>query len=124
MRFLTQDHLGMLNSGLCLVHCLAMPLFIAWGASFAAHPLLELVFVVWAAWALRSALAGRSLGSFKVILWSVWAVFALCMILEHELEWAGYVGMSASLGLIVGHALNLRRRRSEDAVCCDTADAR
>jgi|LakMenE01Jun11ns_1017448.scaffolds.fasta_scaffold9942744_2 hypothetical protein len=121
MRSLSQDHLGMLNSGLCLVHCLAMPLFISLGATFVVHPALEGVFVVWAAWALRSALAGRPLGAFEVILWSTWAVFGLSMLAEHEFEWAGYVGMLASLGLIVGHVLNLRRRRAGSIARCGTA---
>jgi len=49
------DLIGMANTVLCLVHCMAMPVLIAAGLSFAAHPSVTWAFIIIAFHAVRAA---------------------------------------------------------------------
>ena len=102
----TGDGLGIINSALCLAHCLAMPVFIAMGASFIHHPAVGWAFVVLAFVAVRSAVRGRNKPMAALLLGIGWAVFAMGIALEgayHELELLTYLGSGL---LIIGHILN------------------
>jgi hypothetical protein len=102
----TGDGLGILNSALCLVHCLAMPVFIAVGASFMQHPSVTWGFIALAFLAVRSAVRSRNNPMMAMLLGIGWGVFAAGMALEgvHPLmESLTYVGSAL---LILGHVLN------------------
>ncbi len=106
----SSDTCGMVNSALCVVHCLAMPVLLSAGASFLTHPLLELTFIVLAAWAVHSAIGSSTPAYIRVLLWSMWIVFASSLLLEDVHEAFGWIGLGASVGLVVGHVINLRNR--------------
>lgn len=100
------DLLGMTNSLLCLVHCLAMPFLVAIGAAFLHHPVVAVLFVALAAWAVRTATRNARGQALTWFLWSAWSVFALAFLLEdlhHGVEVAGLV---ASGALVLGHGLH------------------
>lgn len=100
------DGLGILNSALCLVHCLAMPVFIAVGASFMQHPSVTWGFIALAFLAMRSAIRSRNNAAVAMVLGIGWGVFAVGMALEGAhpaLENLTYIGSGL---LILGHVLN------------------
>jgi hypothetical protein len=107
---LSSDTYGMVNSALCMVHCLAMPVMVTVGASFLSHPAVELAFIGLAAWAVRSATGASTPVHLKVLLWTMWSIFTTCLLLEDVHELFGLLGLGASAGLIAGHVLNLRTR--------------
>lgn len=104
------DLLGVTNSLLCLVHCLAMPLLIAAGAGFLAHPFLELLFIAVSAWAVRGAVSSRTPRKLELYLWLMWALFAAMLVAEHFTHALDWLGWLASAGLVVGHVVNYRYR--------------
>lgn len=100
------DGLGILNSVLCLVHCLAMPVFIAVGASFMQHPSVTWGFIALAFLAVRNAVRTRNNPMMAMVLGMGWGVFAAGMALEGAhpaLENLTYIGSGL---LILGHVLN------------------
>jgi len=103
------DGLGIVNSALCIVHCLAMPVLVAAGASFFQHPLIGWAFVILAYLAVRSAIRSRNNARTALVLGIGWGVFAVGVVLEPihaDLEVLTYLGSAV---LIAGHLLNLRQ---------------
>jgi hypothetical protein len=105
--FRSGDGFGILNSLLCIVHCLAMPVLIAAGAGYFDHPLIGWAFVVLAYLAVRSAIRSRNNARIAMVLGIGWAVFAVGVVLEPihaDLEVLTYIGSAV---LIIGHMFNL-----------------
>jgi len=105
--FRSGDGLGILNSVLCIVHCLAMPLLIAAGAGYFEHPLIGWAFILLAYLAMRSAIRSRNNARIAMVLGIGWALFAMGIVLEKEhedLEALTYLGSAV---LITGHLLNM-----------------
>ncbi len=103
---LTSDGLGVINSAICLVHCMAMPMFIALGAGFLQHPGISGMFIVLAFMAVRRAVRGRGSAPVARLLGIGWALFAVGLALEgmdERLELLAYLGSGV---LIIGHILN------------------
>jgi hypothetical protein len=104
--FRSGDGLGIVNSALCIVHCLTMPVLIAAGASFLKHPLIGWAFVILAYLAVRSAIRSRNNARTALVLVIGWAVFAVGVVLEPihaDLEALTYLGSAV---LITGHLPN------------------
>jgi hypothetical protein len=101
------DGLGIVNSVLCIVHCLAMPLLIAAGASFFQNPLIGWAFVILAYLAVRSAVRRRSNARIALILGIGWALFAVGIVLENQYEGLEVLTYMGSTVLIAGHLLNV-----------------
>jgi len=118
-RYGQADLLGMANSMLCLVHCLAMPLLISLGTGFLGHPMVELLFITLSAWAVQGAVRNAQ-NRMKIVLWSLWAVFAGALVLEHFSHAFEWIGLAASAGLVLGHAMNYRDRSKRSAIALDT----
>lgn len=108
----TGDLLGIINSVLCLIHCMALPVLIAIGASFVQHPTVTWSFICLAFLAVRNAVRASGDASIALLLGIGWAVFAAGMVAEPfaaELEALTYLGSTL---LIVGHLLNYRACRA------------
>lgn len=101
------DGLGILNSVLCIVHCLAMPVLIAAGASYFDHSLFGWAFVVLAYLAVRSAIRSRNNARIALILGIGWAFFAVGIVLEKQHEGLEALTYLGSAVLIAGHLLNV-----------------
>lgn len=102
------DLLGMTNSALCLVHCLAMPLLVAMGAAILHHPLVSTAFIAvagFAVWAAVRRSPSRWLGRF---LWAAWAVFSLSLLLEEAHHGFELSALVASGLLVLGHGIHWR----------------
>ncbi len=104
------DILGLSNAALCMVHCLAVPLLVASGAAFIAHPAVELFFVGLAAWAVWSATRRSKNILLQGVLWTLLLLFSFGLLLEGVHPMMEWLSMGASLSMVVAHALNLRYR--------------
>jgi hypothetical protein len=108
---LLADYGGALSAGLCLVHCAAGPLLLAWWGQQPAEDNGDLVFLllsvglaVPATWQLSS----------QRLRWSLWiglALFAATTLLADRYPLLEYVQYVVSVGLISVHLLNLRHCR-------------
>lgn len=106
----SKDLLGMVNSAVCMIHCLAMPILIATGVKFLSHPLLEVLFVLGAAWAVQGAIGIRTPRGLRVAMWTLCIVFAVSILFEERHPWFEWCSLAASAGLIVAHLVNLTKR--------------
>jgi hypothetical protein len=100
------DGLGIVNSALCIVHCLAMPVLVAAGASFFQHPIISWGFVILAYLAVRSAIRSRNNARTALVLGIGWALFAAGIVLESRYEGLETLTYMGSTALIAGHLLN------------------
>ncbi|MBO3270973.1 MULTISPECIES: MerC domain-containing protein [Hymenobacter] len=108
------DYGGIVNATLCLLHCAAGPLLLAWwsgtqSAALSSHwdtlfLVLSGVLVMGATWQLTA----RWL---RLSLWSCFALFAVTVLLADRWPWLELVQYAASLGLVGMHLLNLRQCR-------------
>jgi len=109
---LAADYGGVLNSGLCLLHCAASPLLLAW---WGVHPhaseqwetgflVVSGVLVLLATWRISSA-------GLRGALWGFFVVFAGAGLGEEQYPWLTLVQYVASAGLIGTHLLNMRYGR-------------
>ncbi|MEM7486063.1 MAG: MerC domain-containing protein [Bacteroidota bacterium] len=122
------DWIGMVVSGLCLVHCLATPfIFLAYvnvGAHGEAHPfwwgLLDIVFLIFSFFAVYWSARNTSKTWIKYAFGLLWLVLSL-VILNEKLgvlslpEAAIYF---PTIGLIGLHIYNRHYCNCEDEVCC------
>lgn len=120
------DFIGMISSALCLVHCLAVPLFMGWYAiqdhlhEHADHShthvhasvggfnldyffILICLVAVW-----FSTRNHHTTPLLKILLWSFFAMFSIGILLEAYAPFFQYLGYLASLGLIAVHWYNYK----------------
>jgi len=108
------DYGGVVNATLCLLHCAAGPLLLAWwSGTQGAEPssywdalflVLSGVLIVGATWRLSSP-------GLRLALWFFFALFAATVLLADRWPWLELVQYAASLGLAGTHLLNLRHCR-------------
>lgn len=102
------DIIGIVNSTICMAHCLAMPILIGLGAAFLHHPAVSLAFIAIAGKAVHATVrrgAGAGLSRF---LWTSWAIFAGTLLLEEVHPAFLVISLLASGMLVVGHGLHWR----------------
>lgn len=123
------DRLGVLLSGLCVAHCLWMPVLLAslplWPAAVHAHawahPVIAVVLFPVTLLAVRTALRRRSGAAVPVLLAAGFVLIVTAFGLHDRIGDAGEALMTiaGSFTLIGGHALNWRSRtrRPSCTVC-------
>lgn len=107
---IAKDVYGILNSGLCMVHCLAMPMLISLGSGFLTQPWVEPFFIAAAGWAVHRATGQGTPHWLRWGMWVMWVLFAVSLLMEERAVLFEWTGLSASVGLIVGHAANILDR--------------
>ena len=110
---LTADYGGILNAGLCIVHCAAGPLLLAlWGARAGTGPGPgDTLFLMASGILILGATWRMSAWWLRGALWGFFILFALAMLLAARYPGMELVQYAASLGLIGTHLLNLRHGR-------------
>ncbi|MBC7921563.1 MAG: MerC domain-containing protein [Ferruginibacter sp.] len=116
--FPKSDWIGLLSSAGCLVHCLALPtLFFLFQAatdapeSPAVHR-LDYAFAGIAVVSVGYSLRGFTALTVRVLLVTALLLFVSGILLEERFQYAVFLLHAGSLGLITGHALNLRYRHA------------
>ncbi len=107
------DYGGALSAGLCLVHCAAGPLLLAW---WGGQPTLhegagDLLFLGLSAGLVVLATRRLSSPRLRAALWAGLGLFAIAVLLAARYPWLEYAQYGASLGLLGAHLLNLRHCR-------------
>jgi hypothetical protein len=105
------DYGGVLNAVLCVVHCAAGPVLLAWLGTRHAGVVAErweVVFLVLSGVLVALATWRQSSTWLRLALWSLFAVFAAAALLAERWPVLQLVQYAASAGLIGAHLLNQR----------------
>lgn len=105
------DVLGIVSAFACMIHCLAAPLLMAFGAGFLASPPLQYLFIGVAFAAICKTSWQGVQPNVGILLWSSFGVLVFSVLLEERYPVLEYSGYLASLGMIIGHIWNIRHCR-------------
>ncbi len=98
----------------CILHCLAMPVVIyASGAALHGEHTewLDYLFVAVAAGAVVYSVRQAHFLAVKLLLIGAWLLFSVGVVLQPAFAPASLLAYAGSVGLIAGHAINLRHCR-------------
>jgi hypothetical protein len=105
------DYGGVLNAGLCAVHCAAGPFILAlWGGK-PGKDSGDLIFLLLSVVLVAAASGRLSTWRLRLALWTGLALFAATVLLADRYPVLEYVQYVVSFGLIGVHLLNLRHCR-------------
>ena len=104
----------MLSSGLCLIHCLAVPVLVI--LQKASHDLahmhwMDIPFVVVSLVAVYFSSKNAHTSWVKYSMWGAWVAFAAGILLEHYSDIFFILGLVASGYLVFLHAFNYHTNR-------------
>lgn len=102
------DFIGIVSSSLCLVHCIATPLLIAFGAGFIANPIFKYLFLIISFASIFKATENVNNTKIAMFLWASFWGFLFSTLLQEEYEWLHYSGYFFAILIIVGHLLNIK----------------
>ncbi len=110
------DYLGIAGSGMCLIHCLAMPILFFIQNSFAKDLLkgldleniyLDYLFILLCFFAVFSVTEYGKSWKITASFWLFFLLFSISILLEEDFEYFNFLGYGASLGLIITHIINI-----------------
>ena len=110
------DYLGITGSGLCLIHCLAMPVLFFIQNSFAKDFLkgldlenvyLDYLFVLLCFCAVIVVTKNCNSRKINFSFWLFFLLFSISVLFEEDFEYLNFLGYIASLGLIITHIINI-----------------
>jgi hypothetical protein len=104
------DYGGVLNAGVCAVHCAAGPFILAfWGVKPASSESAgDLIFLLLSGILVAAASGRLSTWQLRLALWTGLALFAATVLLADRYPVLEYVQYAVSFGLMGVHLLNLR----------------
>jgi MerC mercury resistance protein len=110
---LKSDYIGILSAGLCLVHCILLPIFFAMRSINFEHEVeggfkWDYVFLVLSFYAVYHSAKHSPSALIKKVLWGLFSILTACIFLESISEIFEYLIILASLGLVAVHFVNLR----------------
>ena len=110
---LKSDYIGILSAGLCLIHCILLPIFFAMRAIDFEHEVegifkWDYVFLILSFYAVYHSAKHSHSALIKKILWVFFSVLAVCVFLEGISEIFEYLIILVSMGLVAVHFVNLR----------------
>ncbi|OUJ73266.1 MerC domain-containing protein [Hymenobacter crusticola] len=106
---LAADYGGILNSSLCLLHCVAGPLLVTfWGVHHHPTAQWERVFLLASGLLVMLATWRMSATRLRIALWGFFTLFVGASLWEGHYPWLEIVQYGASAGLIGTHLLNMR----------------
>ena len=105
------DTIGILSSGLCLVHCLGAPLLTAIGMELFTEEWLKYPFLVLSLVAVYYAGKCCTHG-LATVLWCSFVVLFFASLFMEEYPWLHFIAYAASASVIICHTINLVKHRS------------
>jgi hypothetical protein len=102
------DFIGIFSSSLCLVHCFATPLLIAFGAGFITNPIFKYLFLIISFASIFKATENVNNAKIGLLLWVSFWGFLFSTLFQEEYEWLHYSGYFFAILIIVGHVLNIK----------------
>jgi len=101
------DIIGVLSSSICLVHCIATPLLIAFGAGFLTNPFFKYLFLFISFIAIFKATEKITHSKIALLLWVSFCGFLFSTLFQEKYHWLHYSGYLFALLIITGHILNI-----------------
>jgi len=105
------DLIGILSSSICLVHCLATPLLLAFGASFITNPFFKYLFLIISFVSIFKANENITSKKISPLLWVSFWGFLFSTLFHEEYDWLHYSGYLFAILIIIGHILNIKHCR-------------
>ena len=105
------DLIGILSSSICLVHCVATPLLIAFGAGFITNPFFKYLFLIISFGSIFKATENITSKKISLLLWISFWGFLFSTLFQEEYEWLHYSGYLFAILIIIGHILNIKHCR-------------
>jgi hypothetical protein len=105
------DLIGILSSSICLLHCLATPLLIAFGAGFITNPFFKYLFLIISFVSIFKATENITSKKTSLLLWISFWGFLFSTLFQEEYEWLHYSGYLFAILIIIGHILNIKHCR-------------
>lgn len=105
------DLIGILSSSICLVHCVATPLLLAFGASFITNPIFKYLFLIISFVSIFKATENITSKKISLLLWISFWGFLFSTLFQEEYEWLHYSGYLFAILIIIGHILNIKHCR-------------
>lgn len=102
------DKLGAISAVLCIIHCLAVPTFLAMGIGFLSNPIIAFLFIIIAFFSIYKATKGKFSKGINVFLWVAFIGFVISILLEERAEIFEYGMFLFSTSIILGHFYNMR----------------
>jgi uncharacterized membrane protein YoaK (UPF0700 family) len=111
------DYLGIAGSGMCMIHCLAMPILFFIQNSLAKDVLkgldlenvyLDYLFVLLCFAAVFSVTKHHNSWKISTSFWVFFVLFAISVLFEEDFEHLDFLGYGASIGLIITHIINIK----------------
>ena len=102
------DKLGAISAFLCIIHCLAVPTFLAMGIGFISNPIIAFGFVLIAFISIYKTTRGNFTKRISIFLWVAFICFVLSTLLEERAEIFEYGMFIFSSLIILGHFYNMR----------------
>ena len=105
------DFIGIISSTLCLMHCIATPLLIAFGAGFITNPFFKYLFLIISFLSIFKATENITSKKISLLLWISFWGFLFSTLFQEEYEWLHYSGYLFAILIIIGHILNIKHCR-------------
>lgn len=105
------DFIGIISSTLCLMHCIATPLLIAFGAGFITNPFFKYLFLIISFLSIFKATENITSKKISLLLWISFWGFLFSTLFQEEYEWLHYSGYLFAILIIIGHVLNIKQCR-------------
>lgn len=102
------DFIGILSSSICLVHCVATPLLISFGAGFITNPFFLYLFLIITFVSIFKATENITSKKISLLLWISFWGFLFSTLFQEEYEWLHYSGYFFAILIITGHILNIK----------------
>lgn len=106
------DLIGILSSSICLVHCIATPLLITFGAGFISNPIFKYLFLIISFVSIFKATVNLTNKKIALLLWISFWGFLFSALFQEEYHWLHYTGYFFSVIIIIGHILNINYCRT------------
>ena len=110
------DYLGIAGSGLCLIHCLTMPVLFFVQNALGRDLLkgvdleniyLDYLFIGLCFFAIFSITKQNDSWKITTSFWLFFLLFSISILFEEDFEYLNFLGYGASLGLIITHIINI-----------------
>jgi len=106
------DFIGIASSSICLVHCIATPLLIAFGLKLFTEPAFTYLFLILSFVSIFKATEKITTTKIALLLWVSFWGFLFSTLFHEEYEWLHYTSYLFSVLIIIGHILNIKHCKS------------
>jgi hypothetical protein len=105
------DLIGILSTSICLMHCIATPILIAFGADFITNPFFKYLFLIISFVSIFKATENVTSTKIALLVWVAFWGFLFSTLFQEEYYWLHYSGYFFAILIIVGHILNIEHCR-------------